>query len=100
MKRRDFLIATAGSVLLPSGPVSGAMQAGSYTLTAGPLGKTLRTPDGRTVFVYMTVKPPSTDMSANSVCCFAPLNTPAANGSRCSAPAIAITAVCSLAGTP
>jgi hypothetical protein len=36
----------------------------------------LKTPDGRTVFRYMTKKPEKTNLQANSVCCFHPLNTP------------------------
>ena len=76
MRRREFLAATAGAALLATRETRVAGQAGGYTLVSGPLGKTLKTPDGRTVFEYMTVKPAETDMSANSVCCFAPLNSP------------------------
>jgi Family of unknown function (DUF6807) len=79
MKRREFLIAAAGTALAGARP-GAARQAGAsggYTLASGPLGKTLHTPDGRTIFEYMTTKPAETDMSANSVCCFAPLNSPA-----------------------
>src|SRR5262245_21219555 len=76
MKRREFLVATAGTALAGLRS-SAAWQGGEYSLVSGPLGKALKTPDGRTVFEYMTVKPAETDMSANSVCCFAPLNSPA-----------------------
>jgi hypothetical protein len=76
MKRREFLAAAAGATLVLSRKTGVAGQAGGYMLATGPLGKTLKTPDGRTVFEYMTAKPAETDMSANSVCCFAPLNSP------------------------
>src|SRR5262245_60604774 len=76
MKRREFLVATAGTALAGLRS-SAAWQGGEYSLVSGPLGKALKTPDGRTVFEYMTSKPAETDMSANSVCCFAPLNSPA-----------------------
>jgi hypothetical protein len=36
----------------------------------------LKTPDGRTVFRYMTKKPVPTKLTANSVCCLFPLKTP------------------------
>jgi hypothetical protein len=36
----------------------------------------LKTPDGRVVFQYMTKKPAETNLTANSVCCLYPVNTP------------------------
>ncbi|MGD8501629.1 MAG: PmoA family protein, partial [Phycisphaerales bacterium] len=39
-------------------------------------GVVLKAPDGKTVFRYMTRKPKKTNLAANSVCCFHPLNTP------------------------
>jgi hypothetical protein len=51
-------------------------RAGAYTLAPETYGMELKTPDGRTVFRYMTVKPERTNLAANSVCCFHPLNTP------------------------
>ena len=36
----------------------------------------LKTPDGRTVFRYMTKKPADTKLTANSVCCLFPVKTP------------------------
>ncbi len=48
----------------------------AFTLVPDPHGMILRTPDGRTVFRYMTKKPAVTNLAANSVCCFHPLLTP------------------------
>ncbi|MHC4640253.1 MAG: family 16 glycoside hydrolase [Planctomycetota bacterium] len=48
----------------------------AFTLVQDPLGKTLKAPDGSTVFRYMTQKPAETKLTANSVCCLYPLNTP------------------------
>ena len=47
-----------------------------FTLVPDPHGMILKAPDGRTVFRYMTKKPAETKLSANSVCCLYPLNTP------------------------
>jgi hypothetical protein len=49
----------------------------SYTLTPDEHGMVLKTPDGRTVFRYMTKKPAETKLTANSVCCLYPVKTPA-----------------------
>lgn len=48
----------------------------SFTLAPSDLGPEIKTPDGRTVFRYLTKKPPATPLTANSVCCLFPLNTP------------------------
>ncbi|MHC4095748.1 MAG: family 16 glycoside hydrolase [Planctomycetota bacterium] len=48
----------------------------AFTLIPDPHGKILKDPAGRTVFRYMTKKPAETKLSANSVCCLYPLNTP------------------------
>jgi hypothetical protein len=48
----------------------------NFTLIPDPHGKVLKDPAGRTVFRYMTKKPAETKLSANSVCCLYPLNTP------------------------
>jgi len=48
----------------------------SYTLTPDEHGMVLKTPDGRVVFGYMTKKPADTKLTANSVCCLFPVNTP------------------------
>jgi len=47
-----------------------------FTLAPDSLGMVLKAPDGRTVFRYMTKKPAETKLTANSVCCLYPLNTP------------------------
>ncbi len=47
-----------------------------FVLSPDEYGMVLKTPDGRTVFRYMTKKPADTKLTANSVCCFYPLNTP------------------------
>ena len=52
------------------------MQIRPYTLDADPLGKALKTGDGKTAFVYMTKKPDDPNFWAASTCCFHPLNTP------------------------
>jgi hypothetical protein len=48
----------------------------AYSLVPDPYGMILRTPNGRPVFRYMTRKPEPTNLLANSVCCFHPVNTP------------------------
>jgi len=48
-----------------------------FTFTPDDLGLVLKTPDGRTVFRYMTKKPADSQLTANSVCCLFPVNTPA-----------------------
>jgi len=48
----------------------------TYTLEPDVHGVVLKTPDGRVVFRYMTRKPEKTNLAANSVCCFHPVNTP------------------------
>lgn len=48
----------------------------AFTLVPDEHGMVLRTPDGRTVFSYMTKKPAVTNLTANSVCCLYPVNTP------------------------
>ena len=49
---------------------------GAFTLTPDEHGMILKTPDGRTVFRYMTKKPAQSKLTANSVCCLYPLKTP------------------------
>ena len=48
----------------------------TYTLVPDQDGMVLKTPDGRTIFRYMTRKPADSGLKANSVCCLFPLNTP------------------------
>ncbi len=68
-----LVIALLLSVALP------AAAEPTYTLTPDKekLGQELKTPDGRTVLRYMTKRPAETKLTANSVCCLFPLNTPA-----------------------
>ena len=49
---------------------------GIYSLTPDKHGVILVSPAGKEIFRYMTVKPQKTNLAANSVCCFHPLNTP------------------------
>lgn len=48
----------------------------AFTLSPNEHGMVLNTPDGRTVFRYMTKKPADSELTANSVCCFYPVNAP------------------------
>jgi hypothetical protein len=48
----------------------------AFTLTPDEYGIVLKTPDGRTVFRYMTKKPADSKLTANSVCCLFPVKTP------------------------
>ena len=48
----------------------------AYRLVPDEHGMVLKTPDGKTMFRYMTKKPAETKLAANSVCCLYPLNTP------------------------
>ena len=48
----------------------------AFTLVPDEYGMVLKTPDGRTVFRYMTKRPAPTELTANSVCCLFPVNTP------------------------
>lgn len=52
------------------------MMAAEYTLVPDDHGMTLKAPDGRVVFTYMTRKPERTNLAANSTSCFHPVNTP------------------------
>src|SRR4051794_26454421 len=47
-----------------------------YTLQPVEFGMQLKTPDGRVVFEYMTKKPENIGLTAPSVACFHPVNTP------------------------
>jgi len=48
----------------------------AFTLTPDEYGMVLKTPDGRTMFRYMTKRPADTKLTANSVCCLYPVKTP------------------------
>lgn len=80
-KSRTICAAALGFLLLASlGGYSdsraGEEAAKSFALTSDECGMVLKTPDGRTVFRYMTRKPADSELTANSVCCFYPVNTP------------------------
>src|SRR5437868_5623114 len=66
--RRLFLGAAAAAGL--------RAQSNSYALTPDPSGMTLKAPDGRVVFTYLTRKPENIPLEGNSACCFHPVNTP------------------------
>jgi hypothetical protein len=61
--------------------VPGAMAAAdggeaTFTLVPDSYGMVLKSPEGQAVFRYMTKKPADTKLTANSVCCLFPVNTP------------------------
>jgi len=56
--------------------LSVVLAASAYTLAPVTDGVELKTPDGRTVFQYLTRKPENTRLLAASACYFHPLNTP------------------------
>ena len=65
----SFLAATAVAT-------TQTMTAANYSLVPDDYGMTLKSPEGRVVFTYMTRKPEKSNLAANSTCCFHPLNTP------------------------
>ena len=70
-----FLVFSAAAVVAAG---SLAAEAGkSYALVPDEHGMTVVTPEGRTVFRYMTRKPSQSKLTANSVCCLFPVKTPA-----------------------
>lgn len=69
-------MAAAGMVAGAAATPGARMQTRSYALENNPLGKELKTADGRTAFVYMTKKPDDPNFWASSTCCFHPLMTP------------------------
>lgn len=69
------LVSLAAAVGLKA-DVSAAEKGGVFTLKPDEHGMVLKTPDGRTVFRYMTKKPAQSKLTANSVCCLFPLKTP------------------------
>lgn len=52
------------------------VDAAPYSISTDELGMVVKTPDGRTMFRYMTRKPAESKLAANSVCCLYPLNAP------------------------
>src|SRR4051794_15543598 len=67
---------TAGGFVLCALALPLAGFAAAYTLEPSEYGMTLKTPDGRVVFEYMTKKPEKTALTSPSTACFHPLNTP------------------------
>jgi hypothetical protein len=70
-----FCMAMPAAVGIAEGASAGGSQ-GTFALAPDPYGVILKAPDGGTVFRYMTRKPAVTNLAANSVCCFHPVNTP------------------------
>jgi hypothetical protein len=63
-------------VLLSTFLLASTVGAQSYTLIPSENGMALKTPDGRTVFEYMTRKPAGSGMTSPSASCFHPVYTP------------------------
>lgn len=76
MQTKTILSLLAVAALTTTQP----MKAENYTLVPDEHGMVLKTPDGRTMFRYMTRKPAQTPLTANSVCCLFPVNTPSGEG--------------------
>jgi len=85
MRRTLMTIMTVAFSAAVSGcagsPLRGSLETvekgkGCYSLAPDKHGVILKAPSGKTVFRYMTIKPRKTNLAANSVCCFHPLNTP------------------------
>ena len=74
----DQLLFSAFALMLLAAAVTIAAegQQPAYTLSPAEHGMELKTPDGRSVFQYMTRKPEITNLTANSVCCLYPVLTP------------------------
>ncbi|MBN1420068.1 MAG: PmoA family protein [Planctomycetes bacterium] len=73
----SFAVVAVAAALVGSCRVAAAAEAkGAFMLVPDDLGKVLKTPDGRIVFRYMTKKPEKSELTANSVCCLFPVNTP------------------------
>jgi hypothetical protein len=83
MSRRLFLAVTGAGAL-------GASLRGEqrmWSLVPEAAGKTLKDPDGRVVFTYLTSKPAGVPLEGNSVCCIHPFNTPSGVAATDIAPA-------------
>jgi hypothetical protein len=72
--RRAVAMRILTAVVLIAAPAFAFSQA--YTLTEGATGPVLKTPDGRTVFEYMTSKPAGSTLTSPSTACFHPVYTP------------------------
>lgn len=69
LDRREFLMGTTGLAIAP------LVQSRPYVLETTALGRVLKSGDGRVAYEYLTTKPQG--LTAESACCFHPLNTPA-----------------------
>jgi hypothetical protein len=69
---RRLFVGAIGAVALGARLQS---QSQTWTLEPAPAGLTLKTPDGRTVFTYLTRKPDGVPLAGNNACCFHPVNT-------------------------
>ncbi len=72
ISRRVFLALSGAGALA----ASLRAQQGAWTFVPEAAGKTLKDPDGRVVFTYLTSKPAGIPLEGNSVCCIHPFNTP------------------------
>src|SRR4051794_12601453 len=70
INRRNFVGALGMAALTKANA-----KAKPWTPEPDPAGKTLKTPDGQTVFTYLTRKPDNIPLAGNSACCFHPVNT-------------------------
>ena len=78
-RQRGIMQAKLWRALLLGLLMPGLLSAGGrkpYSLRKSEVGYVVETPDGRTVFQYMTVKPEGSRLTANSTCCFYPVMTP------------------------
>jgi hypothetical protein len=71
-----WLVAFTSTGLLGVESATTTHRQAPYTLVSDAHGKVLQTPDGRTIFRYLTENPPGSNLAANSACCLYPLNTP------------------------
>jgi len=84
MEDKNFLFAKivtiavllAGAGCINTRELGQSARSAGYSVEPVPLGMILKDPAGQEVFRYMTKKPQKTNLAANSVCCFHPLNTP------------------------
>ena len=68
ISRRSFLIASGAAAVAP-------LRQRAHTLEPDAAGHTLKDPQGRVVFGYLTSKPKDVPLAGNSACCIHPLNT-------------------------
>ena len=73
LSRRVFLGLAGAAALGPRVTIHGAQT--RYTFEADASGRTLRDPQGRVAFGYLTSKPAGVPLAGNSACCIHPFNT-------------------------